>query len=49
MKRKTKVKILRLFHNESGAHIRARLKREMRRAGRDAIVSNWFMQAHDKL
>lgn len=46
MKRKLKVKIARLVHSESGAHMRARIKRQMREDGHVANVSNWFIQGN---
>lgn len=49
MKRSTKVKILRLIHKESTAHMRARIKRSLKLDMDKARVSNWIHQAESKL
>ena len=44
MKRKLKVKLLRLFKKESGAHIRARIKRDLRKIGGQFRALKMFTQ-----
>lgn len=41
-----KVKILRLFRTESGAHIRARIKKELKLQAHKSRVANWFLQGN---
>lgn len=45
--KKLKIKLLRLFHDDTLAHMKAEYKRNKKRAQDIARLTNWFHQARE--